>query len=315
MALSIGSNKVSVILVNLNQEVHTRECIQSLLNVSHGNLEIILVDNHSSDGSGERLRREFPTIVFLQNEDNLGFAEGNNIGVREALRRGADYVMLLNNDTIVEKNFIEPLLKLAISDPAIGVQSCKIYFFSKPNTFWYAGGILDVDKAMGSHKGMHEIDTGRYDKIEDTGFATGCMMFIPRAVLEKVGLLDSSFFIYSEDSDWCERARQLGYRVVFNPQAKLWHKVSITTRIDSPFYLYFTMRNKILFLRKHARWWKIFIYLPYFLYFFGRHLIRMSLKWHSYIGTRAVILGIIDGLRNYTGECGKGRIAAVLQNK
>jgi GT2 family glycosyltransferase len=307
--------KVSVVLVNYNQEKHTEECIKSLKDVAYDNLSIIIVDNSFSGGSGDRLSKKFPDVIYLPNEDNLGFAEGNNVGIREALKRGTDYILLLNNDTIVDKDFIQPLLKLAESDRTIGVQSCKIYYFSEPDRFWYAGGILNVDRAIGKHYGMHEKDNGNFDQITDTGFATGCIMFISRDALEKVGLLDSSYFLYFEDSDWCERARKLGYRVVFNPKAKIWHQVSVSTQIDSPLYLYFTMRNKILFLKKHVRWYKIFINLPYFFYFYGRHIIRMSLKWHSYTGTRAVIFGIIDGLSGYTGKYGEGRIKEILQNK
>lgn len=306
-------SKVSFVIVHLDQEDATRACIRSLLNLSYENVEIILVDNCSTDGSGERLHREFPGAVFIRNEENLGFAEGNNVGIRKALANKADHVVLLNNDTVVEKDFVQPLLQLARSDPMIGVQSCKIFFFSEPGKLWYAGGILNVDTAAGIHKGMFAPDSDEYSKVEDTGYATGCLMFIARPALEAVGLLDSSFFIYLEDADWCERARRSGYRVVYNPGARLWHKVSATTKIDSPFYLYFTARNKILFLRKHARRWSIILHLPYLFYFYARHIVRMGIKWRSYMGTRAVLFGIVDGLRNHTGRHGEGHLSAVQQ--
>jgi GT2 family glycosyltransferase len=307
------SPKVSFVIVHLDQEDATRECIRSLLHLSYENIEIVLVDNCSTDASGERLHKEFPGAVFIRNEENLGFAEGNNVGIRKALAEKADYVVLLNNDTVVEQNFVQPLLGLAQSDRTIGVQSCKIYFFADPEKLWYAGGILNTDTATGIHRGMFASDSERYNKIEDTGYATGCMMFIARSALETVGLFDSAFFIYLEDADWCERARRSGYRVVYNPGAWLRHKVSVTTKIDSPFYLYFTARNKILFLRKHARRWRLIVHLPHLLYFYGRHIVRMSIKWRSYVGTRAVLFGIVDGLRNYTGGHGEGRLSAVQQ--
>jgi GT2 family glycosyltransferase len=312
---SMPPPKVSVVLVHLNQEAHTRECIESLQRLSYENVEIIVVDNGSTDGSGARLSAQFPSVVFTRTDKNSGFAEGNNVGIRLALQRNAEYIALLNNDTVVDRDFIQPLVELSASDLSLAVQSCKIYYHSEPQVLWYAGGFLDQHKALGTHVGILKPDEGQYDEIKDTGFATGCMMFISQDALRSVGLLDNKFFIYLEDVDWCVRARNLGYRVVYNPRAKLWHKVSTTHRIDSPFYLYFTLRNKILFLRKHSSPFQLFLHLPYFLYFYSRHLVRMSLKWHSLAGTNAVIRGIIDGLRNYTGECGEGHLSSLGQSQ
>ncbi len=302
------SPKVAIILVNLNQEQHTRECIESLRKITYPNAEVILVDNGSADGSGDRLRAAFPTVRYCRSETNLGFPGGNNIGIRLALQRGADYIMLLNNDTIVDPGFVEPLIAYAESHPDIGFQSCKIYLSSKPACFWYAGGCLNLDRALSWHRGMLEEDRGQYDEIQETDFATGCMMIARRSVIERIGLLDEHLFAYFEDADWCLRAGAQGHPSIYNPSAKIWHKVSVTNKIDSPFYLYFTMRNKIIFLRTHGRRGAWIHQLPYFLYFYGRHLIRMSLKWHSLAGTRAVVIGLMDGLRNYTGDRGIGRL-------
>jgi len=302
--------KISIILVHLNQEEYSRDCIRSLQQLTYPNAEIILVDNGSTDGSGFRLQKEFPDVRFLRSEENLGFAGGNNIGIRYALDHHTAYIVLLNNDTIVKNDFLEPLISLAESDPKIGAQSCKIYFHQPGNTFWYAGGCLKIDKALGYHRGLHEKDAGQYDAIEETDFATGCMMFISRRALEEIGLLDDSWFLYFEDSDWCLRAKAKGYKIIYNPRAIIWHKVSASTGHDSPVYLYFLMRNKILFLRKHSlRWLPNF---PYLVYFYLRHIVRMSVKWKSRIGTEAVIAGLIDGLRNVKG---KGRLERYLRKR
>lgn len=307
------SGKVAIILINLNQEIHTQECIESLRKVTYKPIDIILIDNCSVDGSGDRLRIDFPDVIFHQTKENLGFAGGNNAGIKIALEHNADYIMLLNNDTIVDPDFIQPLIEYAQKNPDCGSQSCKIYFYSKPNTFWYAGGIFNVHKALGKHRGMFETDQRQYDDIMDIDFATGCMMFTTREVIEKIGLLDEDFFIYFEDADWCLRARSHGMRCIYNPKSKIWHKVSVTNRIDSPFYLYLTMRNKIFILRKHSQPSKWMVRIPYFLYFYGRQIFRMAVKWHSMRGTRAIIWGIIDGFRNYSGECGRGSLSKVLR--
>ena len=299
--------KVYIILINLNQEDHTRECILSLQKVSYKPTEIILIDNDSTDGSGERLHADFPDVIYHKTKENIGFAGGNNVGIKIAIEGGADFIMLLNNDTIVDKDFMQPLIGLAKADNTIGFQSCKIYFYSQPKNFWYAGGILKVNSGYCIHRGIMEEDRGQYDKVEETELATGCMMFATREVIERVGLLDDNLFIYYEDADWCMRARKLGLRNMYNPNAIIWHKVSVTNKIDSPFFLYFTMRNKIIFIRKHSRPLKWLLYLPYLFFYYGRQIVRMSLKWRSYTGTKAIIFAIIDGCRYYTGEYGKGR--------
>lgn len=308
------SPKLSIILLNLNQEVHTRECIESLQRCSYKNIEIILIDNGSIDGSGERLHKRFPSVVYHRSESNLGFPGGNNIGIRHALEHGSEYIMLLNNDTTVDPGFVEPLIDYAQANPGIGFQSCKIYLSSQPRHFWYAGGRLDVDRALSTHRGMGEEDRGQYDRIERTDFATGCMMVARRSVIEKVGPIDEHLFAYFEDADWCLRAHREGFPSIYNPGSRIWHKVSVTNKIDSPFYLYFTMRNKIIFLRRYSRPARWLVHLPYLLYFYGRHLVRMSIKWRSWSGVKAVFAGIADGLRNRTGENGKGRLDALVKN-
>jgi GT2 family glycosyltransferase len=306
------NNKVAVILLNLNQEHHTRACINSLLEVSFPHLDIVLIDNGSLDGSGERLARDFPTIRFVRNARNVGFAEGNNIGIRLALENGADYVMLLNNDTIVHRDFIQPLLELAEADERIGVQSGKVYFHSDPKKFWYAGGLFNIEKALAKHRGMFEHDAGQFDRAEESDFSTGCLMFFSRRALHEVGLLDPSYFIYFEDVDWCLRARRIGWRVMFNPGCVIWHKVSATTTIDSPFYLYLTMRNKILMIRRHSTLFKTILSLPYLFYFYSRQILRLALRWRSWRGVKAVLFGLVDGIRNYTEDGGKGRLEVVV---
>lgn len=304
--------KVSVVVLHWNHEHDTRDCVKSLLSCSYQNLEILLVDNGSANASGEKLHREFPSVVFLHNETNLGFSGGNNVAIRHSLQRGARYVVLLNNDTIVDPNFINPLVELAESTPTIAAIGCKIYFHDQQTTFWYAGGVFRTRTGVAQHRGMHEADAGRYEGIEETDFVTGCMMFLRREALEQIGLLESSFFAYFEDADWCLRARRAGWRIVFNPHSKIWHKVSSTTTIDSPFYLYLTMRNKILMIRRHSTLLDTILALPYLFYFYSRQFVRLALKWRSWQGAKAVLYGLVDGMRNYTANGGKGRLEDVI---
>lgn len=265
--------KVSIVLLNLNGYVDTSDCIQSLEQIDYPNYEIIVVDNGSSDGSGERVAIEFPAVRMIVSENNLGFTGGNNLGTRHALERGADYVLLLNNDTVVDPGFLSHMVDVAEHDPAIGLVGPKIFYFSEPKRIWYAGG--DVNLAAGScnHVGKDKIDDGRrFSKVSDTGFITGCAFLVKASVLREIGLLDDKLFVYWEDTDFCERARKRGYRRVFVPQSHVWHKVSRTCGKDSYFTIYLSTRNQLNWVATHA---------PYPLkpfaigYTFGKKIARM----------------------------------------
>ena len=303
--------KVAIILINLNQEVHTRECITSLFRVSYANKDIILIDNCSTDGSGSRLSRDFPTVIYEPLTENLGFPGGNNRGIELAISRGADYVLLLNNDTVVDVDFIQPLVELGESNPHVAAQCCKIFYHPDRHRLWYAGGIFNTERAFAAHRGIHEIDSGQYDTIEDTDFASGCMLFVPSRVVQDVGVLDQALFAYYEDADWCLRAKQKGYRIVYNPRSKIWHKVSTTNKIDGSFYLYFTMRNKIIMHQRYSATLKLSHILSFASYYI-RYLTRIGLWGHSWVGTKAILYGIVDGLRTQTGRNGRGRLDILL---
>jgi GT2 family glycosyltransferase len=300
--------KVCFVLVNFNQEVLTRACIRSLQALTYPNREIILVDNASPDGSGAKLAAEFPPVCFIANKVNLGFAGGNNVGIRRALERKASYVVLLNNDTIVPPGMVQPLVEAARRDGSIGVQSGKIFYLAERATIWYAGGKLRIASAAGTHPGMHQEDRGQFDLFGDTDFATGCMMFLGRSALETVGLLDERYFLFLEDADWCVRARRLGFRIVYNPAAYLWHSVSATAEIESPLYLYFTSRNRVLFVRKHSPWYLLPATVVLLSCFYARHFVRLLLRWHSPRRAQAVWWGMVDGVLGRTGEHGEGRL-------
>jgi hypothetical protein len=267
----------------------------------------IVVDN-SPDRALDAAVSGLEGIVVLRPGRNAGFAGGNNLGITYALAHGAEYVWLLNNDTTVDPGVLTPLVAAAASDARIAVQSSKIRFAHDPSLLWYAGGVLSIPRGVGRHRGMLEKDAGTYDSPGDTDYATGCSMFFTRTAIEQMGGLDAEYFMYFEDADWCVRALRRGFRIQYTPASIVYHHVSASTKIDSPLYLYFTMRNKLLFVRKHSDPLSIVLHTPYFIVFYGRHLIRMALKWHSWDGVRAVWWGITDGILGQTGIDGAGRI-------
>ncbi|MDP3998644.1 MAG: glycosyltransferase family 2 protein [bacterium] len=255
--------KISLIILNWNGKADALACLKSLreLRVMNYELRIIIVDNASEDSSVEEIHKKFPQVVILENNENLGFAEGNNVGIREALKEGADCIILLNNDTLVDNDLVEELLKAAESDPIIGVVSPKIYFapgfeFHKDRykgedrgkVIWYAGGEIDWQNVLGSHRGVDEVDSGQYNKVEETNFATGCCMLVKREVFKTTGLLDKKYFLYYEDTDFCQRARRAGYKILYTPKAIVWHKNAASSdKPGSPTHVYYQTRNRLLF--------------------------------------------------------------------
>jgi GT2 family glycosyltransferase len=192
-------------------------------------LRTLVVDNASTDGSPQRVRDEFPAVELLALGENRRFAGGNNEGLRHALDAGADAVMLLNNDVVADPKLLEKLLAALEEQPGAGAAAPLIYFAPPSDRIWYGGGRCHPWLAHSSHRGLRERDHGQYRSIEDTGYLTGCCLLATAEAWKKVGLLDERYFIYAEDADWCLRARAAGYRLLFVPTARLWHRVSASS--------------------------------------------------------------------------------------
>ena len=240
-------DKVSIVILNFRVKDRVMSCIDSILKSSYGNIEIIVVDNNSRDDLEKALLSQ-PNIRFIQTGANLGYTGGNNVGIKEALKGDAKYIFILNPDTTIKKNTIEVLVKVAqeIGDSVVGP---KIYF-EDSKKIWYAGGRLDLENVLGSHMGVDEVDQGQYEKQEETDYVTGAAMFVSREVFEKIGLFDEQYFLYYEDSDFCFRAKKAGFKVMYIPQAVVYHANAKSTGLGSFLQDYFITRNRMLFARK-----------------------------------------------------------------
>jgi GT2 family glycosyltransferase len=219
-------SRIGIIVLNWNGLEDTRACLGSLFHLDGPLPQIYVVDNGSSDGSVEALKHEFgEKIVLIANERNLLYAGGNNVGIERALTDGFTHLLLLNNDTFVDAAMLRELVKANVAW-GNAIFCPKIYYAKDANRLWYAGGKFSLKRARAEHRGIREEDHGQYDRIEETDWATGCALFAPRMVFETVGLLDENFQLYSEDLDYCLRAKKAGFNIVYVPTAKLWHKVS-----------------------------------------------------------------------------------------
>jgi len=302
---------VFIILLNWNNGQDTKECLDSLERNSSFPYKVIIVDNGSEDGSGEKLQREFPQHHFIFNQENLGFAGGNNVGIRYALDHEADYVLLLNNDTVAENNFIEPLLKVAENDEGVGIVGGKINYHDAPDRIWFGGGQMSLWRVGGYHIGFDQIDDPRaFRGTVNASFVTGCLMLIRREVLERMGLFDEDYFAYLEDLDFCYRVMRDGWRLKVNRDVRILHRVGGSLRRTggpSSSEIYYGTRNRLYFALKHLSPFEKMAFFPYF--FLGR-LIRIvqwraagkgNLSRAAYEGWRDFKKGQM-GMRKGTGE-------------
>jgi GT2 family glycosyltransferase len=249
---ALSGPRVAIIVLNWNGKKDTLECLESLRHIDYANHEIVAVDQNSADGSGDAIGGAFPDVTLIQNEENLGFAEGNNVGIRYALSAGAEYVALLNNDTTVASNFVRALVDAARAMPDFDIFGPKIVFYKDPNLIWAAGSAINWRRGTCMQRGYGEVDRGQYDTPTEVNALTGCAMMIHRKVFETIGLFDGRFYLYYEETDWCARAQRAGFRLLYVPAPVVRHKVSSTIGAASPTIVFYMVRNNLLFIAKNG---------------------------------------------------------------
>ncbi len=221
---------IAVIVLNWNGRAMTLDCLESLDQVRTARVLRIVVDNASTDGSVEEIRSRYGNRVsVLVNEENLGFSRGNNIGIRYALERGAQFVLLLNNDTVVAPDFLDHLVAPMAAEATVGITGPKIYYYTPRDRIWFAGGEIFLARGTARHIGIRERDHGQFDRRREVDYVTGCALMARREVFDTIGALDASYRAYFEDADFCMRARRAGFRVEYVPEAKVWHRISAST--------------------------------------------------------------------------------------
>lgn len=290
--------RVYILLVNYNSYEDTIECVKSLEKISYPGYKIIIVDNASINNSFISLKKSLKDCIIIESKVNLGFAGGNNLGIEYALNDGADYIMLLNNDTLVEPNFLDNMLNSFKENDKVGLVGCKIMYYPKKDIIWYGGGYIDLFKFVGAHYGGRELDEGQYDSEKEIDFMTGCCMLIKREVFEKAGLLSDEYFMYFEDVDFCVRVKDVGYKLWYNPKAVIYHKVGLSSGgEESSFSIKWCNRNRLLFMKKYKSKVSKFNYLLSSMFFYITRMIRYLQYKLKKDNNRAK--AIMDGIRMY----------------
>lgn len=262
--------KVSIVILNWNGKRDTIECLKSLKQITYPKYDILVVDNGSTDESVKCFREKYPEIEVLENEKNIGFAGGINVGIRRSIEKEVDYVLLLNNDIIVDSGFLDELIEVGESDPKVGILGPKIYYYDRPD-------LLHMKK--------------RYEGVETPieAFISGCCFLVKKEVLDKVGLLDEIFFIFFEETDFFVRVSRNNYKILYVPtKNKVFHKFSPSISKLKDISLYHLARSGIIFFRKN----KSLKFKDYFLStFFYSVVFQVNLRGFTWF-----LKGLNDGL-------------------
>lgn len=240
------NNKVSIITVNYNGAADTCEMIDSLEQHEKYPYELIVVDNGSSTlDDYTLLKKKYPDVKVIRSDKNLGFAGGNNIGVKQAT---GDYLFFLNNDTIFTRPILEILVKRLDNDERIGCVSPKTTFWPEKNKLQYAGATpMSYITLRNEFTGYMEEDDGRFDTPGETAFANGAAMMTRTEDIQKYGLMAEFYFLYYEELDWCAFMQKAGFSIWYEPQAVVGHKESASVGLQSPLQVYYHTRNRLIF--------------------------------------------------------------------
>lgn len=238
---------IGALTVTWNRRSDVLECIDSLYHCDYPNLVIYAVDNASSDDTLQAIADNFPSVILIKSEENLGFAAGNNLGLAKILEDGLDAAFLINDDAVVAVDALKELTASLYSDPQIGAVTPKIVLHSNPSMIWSAGGMIDTNTGISTQLHYGEPDFQQADEVSDIDYAIGCAVLVKTDVIRKVGLLDPRFFMYYEETDWCRRIRSAGYRILYVPQGYVKHKATLTSNGRNQASYYYS-RNRLLYL-------------------------------------------------------------------
>lgn len=329
--------KISIIIINWNHWKDTIECLESLYQINYYNYDVVLVDNASKNDSLQKIkeyaegkikvRSKFfkydplnkpikvsyynneksecknqysncGNLIVIKNDKNYGFAEGNNIGIRFALKNlNPDYILLLNNDMVVDKDFLDEMIYTGEKDKKVGILGPKIYYYDQPNKIWSVGARISWKTCRGIHIGINNLDTGQYEVKTDVEYVSGFAFCIKTKIIEKIGLMDKDFFLYFEETDWTLRANKIGYKSVYIPKSKVWHKVSKSGGgISKPIGLYYITRNRWLFMKKWAKKSDYSVFIIYQMIGAIIFPLLLSIYYRNYILFKAYYCGLFNGI-------------------
>lgn len=290
-----------IVILNTNRRDDTLACLESLTKNTYKNLKIIVLDNNSTDGSVEAIHASYPELQIIDLATNQGYAGNNNVGIEESVKHGADWIMVLNEDTILDQHCLAELVKVGESDPNIGIVGPMVYHYDEPEVIQSAGGMLGK-YWQSQHLGQNEDDQGQFQNPHPVEWISGCAILVRRTAIEQVGMLDAGFFIYWEETEWCIRVARGGWKIIHVPQARIWHKGVQRNYQPKPSFTYYGTRNHLITLSKH----RAPVHVRFYNWFqIIRTLVSWSVKpkWkHKLEHRNALWMGVLDFLKGHRGQ-------------
>ncbi len=290
---------VYIVLLNYNGVNDTIDCLKSLQNVNYAEMKTIVVDNASTDDSVAKLKSVQPEYDFLllTGNENNGFSAGNNIGIKYAMKNNADYVLLLNNDTVVEPDFLSYAVEASEKDDNVGLTIGKILYYKEPELIWYGGGELQKPYFYAKHSGFRENkDAPEYNIQKYVTFATGCYFLLKRKTIESVGMLEEDYFMYCEDTDYCFRINKSNQKILYCPKSVIYHKIGASSGKGSDFSTYYIARNTIILLKRFLPFYRRLIPRLFWYY----KMFRSSIS--GKLNTEAFWKGVRAGIKAESGK-------------
>lgn len=286
------TSQMAIVIVNYNGIRYSVECIKSIYESCDKNVSIIFIDNGSINNEADIIKSYYCNVVVIKSDYNGGFSYGNNLGIKYALDNNFEYIMLLNNDTVVDKNMIKNLRRYC-DDTTVTVP--QIRYFDCANNIWYGGGV--INKVTGNSKHININDISK--KQIKCSFATGCCILLKSSVIKRIGLLNEEYFMYCEDTDYSIRLNINGVNIKYVPEAILYHKVGVSTGGEkSPFSVYYNTRNRILYIKKYHN----FFYCTAYMFTIITRIIRLIQNLNKEEVVKSFFGGICDGIRGINGR-------------
>ncbi len=291
----------AIILLNFNSFDDTQECVESLLRIYERNYKIIIVDNSSDDDSIKKLQIKYKNqthVEFILSPQNLGFSGGCNLGIHQALKEGYEYILLLNNDTLVEPDFLTQLLRVANTEKKVGIVGGKTFFADDRSLIWDAGGFISEQSYRGIRRRNHDKGVNLEGEV---GFITCCLALVKKEVFEKIGLLPDAYFFGSEEWEFSLRASRAGFKLMYTPTAIIYHKVGRSHDHASAKMLYNTYRNRILFVKRNypKPIYVKFMYQFLFMKLLQRFLNKGQLKCFTISKTIKILRAVLKDSKQY----------------
>ena len=279
-------DKVAIIILNWNSYRYTYDCLKSLEGLSYKDFKVFLVDNNSADNSFQNLKMDYETnifssdIEFIQTGSNLGFAGGNNVGVKLAKKQHFKYVWLLNNDTTVHKDSLHYLLNTINSGNKTGIVGSKIYYYDT-DLIWFAGGRLNEYTGNAWHVGIREKDNERFNQLKEVDYITGCSLLFKMDLVDSIGYMMEDYFLYYEETDWNLKAASKGWKIVYVPESIVYHKVSVSSGGEkniAPYVDYYYLRNAYIMIKRNGTLFKRLTAFINLLYKFLKKHIKIIIR-------------------------------------